>query len=340
MILACLGVLISGVGSSNAAAYTGYVKTGMGVIINGEIISFERNPVINNSRILVPGRTVCESLGAKLDWYENQGRIRITKGDTVIEMYIGSSTSQTGNTASRMDVAPYLQNGTVMLPLRFTAESFGYMVSLDQRSNNVVIGSGAADPVVSRGDERKTFKVVIDAGHGGSDTGAIVSGVYEKTLNLDIAKRLQALLKAEGIKTYMTRTGDTTLGLYERSGLANSVNADLLVSIHHNAQREKWVAGSMTLYYPYGGNSKGELSAKAFASIIQDKLSGAIGTKDLGIIARPKLAVLRTAKMPAVITELGYMTNRTEFKNILSTKFKQNAALALRDAVIKSLGKI
>jgi len=340
LVLSCLVVCILGVSPANAASYAGYVKTGTGVVINGVQLSFERSPVNKNGRILAPGRTLCSSLGAKVDWYENQGKISVTGGGTVINMYIGSSTARIGNTVKEMDVAPYLQNGTVMLPIRFTAESLSYKVGFDTRSNSVVIGSGATDSGISRGDDRKNFKVVIDAGHGGSDTGAVVSGVYEKNLNLDIAKRLQSLLKEEGITTYMTRTGDTKLTLYQRSDLANSVKADLLVSIHNNAQNENWVAGSMTLYYPYGGNSKGGLTAKEFASIVQSKLSTGLGAKNLGIIERPKLAVLRTAKMPAVIAEVGYMTNKTELNNLLTSKYKQKAAVALKDAIIKSLDKI
>jgi len=339
-ILACLAVCILVVSGVSASSYAAYVKTGTGVIVNGNRISFERSPVIDSGRILVPGRTVCTKMGATLEWYEKQGKIRVIKGSNAFEMYIGSPTVRMDGTVKRMDTVPYLQNGTVMLPLRFAAENLGYKVSLDTRNNNVIIASSVQKPGGSTGNDKKAFKVVIDAGHGGYQTGAAVSGVYEKNLNLDIAKRLNSLLQAEGVKTYMTRTGDSYVSLYQRSGLANSVDADLLVSIHNNAQKQNWVTGSMTLYYPYGGNSRGSLSAEKFASIVQDNITGGIGTKDLGIIKRPNLAVLRTAKMPAVIVEVGYMTNKTDFKNLLSASFKQKAANSLKDAVIQALDRI
>lgn len=337
-ILACLAVCMFWVGAVSANSYTGYNKTDLGVVINGTRVSFERPPVIKNGRMLVPARTACNDMGARVDWYEKQGRFEIIKGNQVLEMYIGSDAARIGANSKTMDVEPFLFNGTVMVPLRFAAENLGLNVGFDAGNNRVVIGSGQS--TTSRGDVERDFKVVIDAGHGGYETGAIVSGIYEKNLNLDIAKRLKTLLDAEGIKTYMTRTGDSHVSLYDRSGLANSVNADLLISIHNNAQSQRSVSGSMSLYYPYGGNSKGNLSAKEFATIVQDEMTGDLGTNDLGVIQRPHLAVIRTAKMPAVIAEIGYMTNSTEFKNLNTASYRQKAAKSLKDAIITALDRI
>jgi N-acetylmuramoyl-L-alanine amidase len=337
-ILACLIVCMLWIDAVYANSYTGYQKVNTGVVINGTKVNFERQPVIKNGRILVPARTACNSMGARVDWYEKQGNFEIIKGSKVLKMYIGNNKAVVGGSSKPMDVEPFLLNGTVMVPLRFAAESLGYNVSMDTRSNNVYISSGGSTG--SRGEAERKFKVVIDPGHGGYETGAIVSGIYEKNLNLDIAKRLKALLDAEGIKTYMTRTDDSRVGLYERSGLANSVDADLLISIHNNAQNQKSVSGSMSLYYPLGGNSKGNLTAKEFASIVQNRITKDLGTKNLGIIERPNLAVLRTSKMPAVLAEIGYMTNAAELKNLNSASFRQKAAESLKDAILTALSRI
>lgn len=172
----------------------------------------------------------------------------------------------------------------------------------------------------------KNYVVVVDAGHGGKDTGAVSGGAREKDLNLDVAKRLDALLQEEGIQTYMTRTDDSFVELYDRSGLANLVKADLLVSIHHNAGSSK-VSGTMNLYYP-AEDGKG----KMVATIFQQELTAALETKNL--------AVLRTSNMPAVLVEIGYMTNKEELGRLQTEAFRQRAATALKEAVIKSLAAI
>ena len=137
----------------------------------------------------------------------------------------------------------------------------------------------------------------------------------------------------------MTRDNDSTVSLYSRSGLANNVGADLLVSIHNNAGQSK-ASGSMTLYYPGSQKSKGNLSSYEFAKIVQTNLNKHLGTKDMGVIKRPNLAVLRTSNMPAVIAEVGYMTNSAELSKLKTEWYRQEAAEALRNAVLQSLNKM
>jgi N-acetylmuramoyl-L-alanine amidase len=179
----------------------------------------------------------------------------------------------------------------------------------------------------------KTDKlVVIDAGHGGYDPGAVYAGVKEKDLNLKVALRVNEILKSRGINTYMTRSTDTFVPLYDRANIANDMNAVLFLSIHHNAYNTS-EKGTETLYYP------SELS-KAFANIIQGQLPGALGTKSKGIIQRPNLVVLHATKMPAALAELGYITNSEDREKILSDSFAENAATALCDSVVKALDTI
>lgn len=197
----------------------------------------------------------------------------------------------------------------------------------------------AVKPVPSRGDVKREFIVVVDAGHGGADPGAVYGGVNEKDLNLSIAKKLNKLLEASGIMTYMTRTDDSFIDLYDISGLANKVNADLLISVHNNADSSS-TKGSMSLYCPNKNNSKGNLTAYNFAAIVQKELYGELDTHNLGVIARPNLAILRTAEMPAVIAEVGYMTNKAELGRLETEAFRQKAAEALKNAVLEALGNI
>ncbi len=323
-----------------------YNIKGIELVVNGQSINLDRQPILNNGRILVPARSAVESMGGYLDWYANEGRIVVKRNNLKLTMYSGAYKAYSGNNVVGMDVAPVLSNGTVMLPIRFIAENFGYSVKYDAVNSRVIVGNeDSSSEGNSRGDDRdgktnfSNYKVVIDAGHGGYETGAVVSGVYEKDLNLAIAKKLNTLLINSGVKTYMTRTTDKHVGLYERSGLANSVNADLFISIHNNTQWQTSIKGSMTLYYPNGVNKNG-LNGYKFASIVQKNLNSKLGTDDKGIIERPNLAVLRTTKMPAVLVEVGYMTNKTELGKLLTDSYKDKAAVVLKDSVLEALKNI
>lgn len=174
--------------------------------------------------------------------------------------------------------------------------------------------------------------VVIDAGHGGYDPGAFYAGIKEKDLNLKVALKVDDILKSKGIKTYMTRTDDTFVPLYDRANIANDLNAAFFLSIHHNAYNTS-EKGTETLYYP-------SVKSREFARIVQNTLINALGTKNRGIIERPNLVVLHATKMPATLAELGFITNSDDRQKILSDEFMQNAALALSEAVIKALDTI
>ena len=134
----------------------------------------------------------------------------------------------------------------------------------------------------------------------------------------------------------MTRKNDSYVGLYSRSELANKANADMLVSIHNNAD---WfnTSGTMTLYYPGSAMKRNGLTSKDLAAIIQNEVSSYLGTRNIGIISRTNLAVLRTSKVPAVIVEVGYMTNKNELKKLNTAEYRQKAAEGIRNGILKAL---
>ncbi|MDP4093917.1 MAG: N-acetylmuramoyl-L-alanine amidase [Bacillota bacterium] len=181
--------------------------------------------------------------------------------------------------------------------------------------------------------------VIIDAGHGGKDPGAVYGGLNEKDVNLDISLRLSALLKSKNIKTYLIRGDDSYIGLYERTFIANDLNAKLFLSIHNNSLPEDTsVGGTMTLYRPSTGNN-GSITGKQFAQLVQEKLLAGIKTKDRKLDERPLLVVLKYTKMPAALAEVGFLTNKTDRTNLESATFKQKTADALSKAVIEALKK-
>ncbi|RCX17502.1 N-acetylmuramoyl-L-alanine amidase [Anaerobacterium chartisolvens] len=176
--------------------------------------------------------------------------------------------------------------------------------------------------------------IVIDPGHGGSDPGAVHGDLMEKSLNIDIAKRLNTMLKSKGINTYMTRDDDTYIGLYERSYIANKLNATLFLSIHNNAYKVS-AKGTETLYFP----SKTGFG-KRFAQIIQDSLTSNLGTFDRKIKARPEIVVLKATSMPSALAEIAFITNPDDAQKLKSDEFIQKAAEALCEAVVKALEEV
>lgn len=315
------------------------------IAVDGLVLNLERDPISINDRLVVPVRTVFSEFGAKVDWNAARNRLVITKGNDEIIMYVGYINSYVNGEIKRMDAPAVLYNGTVMVPVRFVSETFNISVNWNQKTSTVYLGEmpkEVEEEIPASGGNSSGVKgriVVVDAGHGGTQAGAVYGGVNEKDLNLSIAKKLNEKLKALGIVTYMTRTNDATVGLYERSDLANNKNADLLVSIHNNAGASN-VTGSMTLYYPSSSKTKGKLSSYEFASIVQKYLVNTLGAKNLGVIERPGLAVLRTSNMPAVIAEIGYMSNNTELAKLKTSAYQEKAAEALKNAVVESLEKM
>jgi N-acetylmuramoyl-L-alanine amidase len=180
--------------------------------------------------------------------------------------------------------------------------------------------------------------VVIDPGHGGYETGAVANGMLEKQLNLDIANRLNSLLKAKGVKTYMIREDDSYIGLFERAYIANDLNASLFVSIHNNAWNAS-AKGTETLYNTSDPNAA-QLNSIKFAQIMQPYLVNTLGTFDRRIVERPGLVVLRKTLMPAILTEIAFMDSKEDAARLQTNDFRQKAAQALCDGITKALGEL
>ncbi len=311
-------------------------EVNVNISVNGTMLSPERQPVNIDGRTLVPARSSLKNLEAKVDWYEDKNLVVVSKEDIVISMNIGEKIAKVNNVSKDMEVPAILIRGTVMIPLRFVAENLGAKVSWDGTLKAISIADKSSNENISRGELRGNYTVVIDAGHGGIEPGAVYNGVNEKDLNLEIALKLNELLKSEGITTYMTRTGDYYVSLKDRYNYANSLNADLFISVHNNVSPNSWVSGTETLYFPTS-NTSGNMNGEKLAYIIQNELTDSLGSKDLGTIPRSKLAVLRHTQMPAVIAEIGYMTSSSELKRLKSTSYQEKIAESLKNGIVKAL---
>jgi len=209
-----------------------------------------------------------------------------------------------------------------------------------------------------------TRTIVIDAGHGGEDPGTSHYGLKEKHIALDIAKRLRADLQDVGLRVVMTREADYFIPLSGRPAIANRLGADLFVSVHINANRNRRVSG-IEVYYPRvsvvssSAQWPPDVSASEVAipsatvkEILWDLVLGrtrvhsrkvalsicrsmrdglqvsCLGTKPA------RFVVLREAWMPAVLVEVGYVSNRDEARRLASTGYREALAQAIANGIV------
>jgi len=254
-----------------------------------------------------------------------------------------------------------LRDGTVMIPESFNREIVQRLVSKV---------SPAAPVKIMQPSRIK--RIVIDAGHGGKDPGAIsASGLREKTVNLDVAKRLAKLLKDEGFSVFMTRSTDTFVPLSVRTAMANSFKADLFISIHSNANRVRSMHGFEVYYVSPTVNDteRGIASAnKEIPSVKAAELAGASvklkatlwdmvythnrgesiqlgrsicravgGTLDNQILGLKgaRYYVLRGTDMPALLIEVGFLSNTGEERLLGEAMYRQRIAQGINEGILR-----
>ncbi|MFT5465630.1 MAG: N-acetylmuramoyl-L-alanine amidase [Verrucomicrobiales bacterium] len=182
------------------------------------------------------------------------------------------------------------------------------------------MGGGAALAALapSQASAANRFRtVVIDAGHGGHDAGALKGKVFEKHLNLDTARRLQRELKRRGYKTVMTRDDDTFIPLLTRARIGNKYRDSIFVSIHYNSTWKTAVTGLETYYYSYAGY---KVASKVHTRTVQ-KLKGV----NRGV-KRARFSVLRNTKYPSILVEGGFISNTTERNKLVQAWYRQAIA--------------
>ncbi|WP_461249705.1 N-acetylmuramoyl-L-alanine amidase [Streptococcus parasalivarius] len=222
----------------------------------------------------------------------------------------------------------------------------GYIV--DASGKNIGFGATSADVVApkkigsaSRGNYDVLNKVVyLDAGHGGYDPGASYFGISEKSLTLAIKSRVKAKLESEGYQVVTTRTSDTYVDLTDRSRAANASESDIFVSIHINASGSSAAQGIETYYYQpyaeypsrinatYHANPTRLSMSDTLANVIQSSLINATGAKNQGV-KRQTFAVLRETTAPAVLLELGFLSNPQEAARLNTSAYQETLANAI-----------
>lgn len=168
--------------------------------------------------------------------------------------------------------------------------------------------------------------VILDPGHGAHDRGAAIGYVYEKHLALDTARRVEQLLKKEGLKVIMSRSRDVFIPLQERSALGNSKGNAIFVSIHYNYNRGGSGAGVET-YYHFS-------SSYTLAAYIQAYLVQRTKMTHRGVKSANFHVIRATTKNPAVLVECGFVSNPTERARMLTGEFRARIAEGIAQGIV------
>ncbi|MCK8824782.1 N-acetylmuramoyl-L-alanine amidase [Fuchsiella alkaliacetigena] len=177
--------------------------------------------------------------------------------------------------------------------------------------------------------------IVVDAGHGGADPGAIgPTGVTEKAVALKISQKLEQLLTESGAQVKMTREADYYVSLGSRAELANRLEADVFVSVHANSYRSNNISGTETYVHPDAHGN-----ALLLAKSIQDSLVQELGLIDRGV-KMDQLFVLNETDMPSVLTEVAFLSNVEEEKLLATSEFRQEAAIGIYNGLLNYFNQV
>ena len=194
-------------------------------------------------------------------------------------------------------------------------------------------------------------RVVIDAGHGGNDSGSIQAGVQEKDLTLDVALRLDRLLQAKGLRTTLTRPEDRTVSLAKRATAANEEEDCVFVSIHFDEGTRAAASGVQTFYaaqqrgagprlagwIPFlsqGNPSTQTLESRSLAAFVQEAMVKRTGAIDRGTTAQ-QFYVVANVRHPAVLVEGGFLSNKDEVARLGDAKYREQLAIGICEGILR-----
>lgn len=302
----------------------------------------------------------CKNYSIDWQWDNFSGVLTLKKGSNQANILVGSATAEVNNQIENIRPPFRFYNGTIAVPFEFADRIVSRWIKFKPSAR---LGESLTYGY-------KITKVVIDAGHGGNDPGAIGrSGAREKDITLDIAKRLKNLLESKGIDVVLTRSTDKFIPLNRRAQIANKSNADLFISIHVNSNRSRQPYGFETYYFSeasdnlakalevaenssdieenssslgHSQNLKAILgdmiyteniaASKEVASYICDSTCRIMGLRNRGIKSA-RFVVLRQTDIPAILVEVGFLSNLKEERFLKNSFYRQQIAEGLTASI-------
>lgn len=224
---------------------------------------------------------------------------------------------QTGK-VKQMDITQY--NGQTRLIL--TTDTISALLVGEQE--------GQVMMQIVKPSEKYSKIVVLDAGHGAHDSGTSYAGIKEKDLNLLVSNELYRLLENDpSIKVYTTRDDDTFLELMERVTFSNEIEPDLFISMHVNSVVGNTAASGTETYYTVDYDTRN----KTFATMVQEALVQEFGTRNRGV-KTANFVVTRYTDAPAILIEIGFITNDSDRAMMTSSGFESRYAQAVYQCIL------
>ena len=300
-----------------------------------------------NGTTYLPLVSLCESMGINWEYDAFSRTVILSKGAHRINLMVGDTLALVDGESQHLKYPVELYQGTPAVPGKFKEQILDVLFK-----ETYLPAQTSAAPL-------RIKKIVIDAGHGGKDPGAIArSGLREKDVTLDVAKRLSKLLRQQGVEVVMTRSVDRFIPLSSRVDIANSSRADLFLSIHANANRVRSLNG-FEIYYvsptvddvgralsaareaklDFNGISSLNLKATLWDMIYTSNRAESVelsrhicrmtkNTLDTNIlgIKGARFYVLKGTRMPAILIEIGFLSNYSEERMLRNSYYRQKIA--------------
>ena len=247
--------------------------------------------------------------------------VYLTKGETLdLSQYPNWELSDNETIERNSNgIARTVNEGTVFLSQRIGEKVYIVEIYVPSEISKVNLESRGAQP-------RGYYKVFIDAGHGGTDPGALGYGYRESDLNLQVAKKVESKLKSKGIDVKMSRSSDIFYSLSERAEMANDYGADAFVSIHQNSAEAKSANGIETYY-----NRKKE-EDRPLSNDIQKQVISQTGANNRGV-KNAEFTVLVKSKMISALVECGFITNELEVKKLSDSSYQDKLATGIANGI-------
>lgn len=329
--------------------------------------SLQKDIKVFESTQYVPLMRLCDVYGLRCDWDPFINTATIEKKGKIV-LRAGSDVILVNGSEKRLDRPVLVTGSAVYVPVSFVRNNLNAIADISSRYAAYV-----PERVTAPSGKYTIRTIVLDAGHGGKDPGAISKrfSIKEKARALYIIRHLKSALESRGIRVVMTRSDDTFISLSRRADIANGSGADLFVSVHLNSARSRSLTGFECYYLSEatddnsraleafenaslkleegtaaGGASKGlgttlwdmtltenrresqALASQLCKAVDRDMLTRNRGTKTA------RFYVLKGTRMPSVLVEVGYLSNRLEELKLKDDRYLDKVVGALVQGIL------
>lgn len=287
--------------------------------------------------VYVPLSSFAQAYGLKETWNPKTKIANLASQKINFSFRDGSQYVVVNARLMQMPAQAKMVNGRLTIPFQFGLQIFSKPID----ANLPAIQSVKVKPLSILTKPNTTLTIIIDPGHGGYDVGAQGKrGLNEKDINLDISKRVRTKLLENGINVVMTRSRDVFVTLWERANMTRQYKADLFVSIHSNAARSKSINGTEIFFFGTpnsklnGSNYKKNLTKSfKFAYQVKNHLKSELKNNTRGV-KNARYFVLRNAMIPAVLIEVGFISNPWEENKLIRSSYREQIAKAIAQSIL------